>query len=543
MKLIRTFLLFSLFGFFGAAVAGGQELVQESIANWSAPATWTPTMAVGLHTLSNITSPLPFIGVTPCRVADTRGNGFTGAYGPPSLVANATRSFTIRGQCGIPVTAAAVSLNFTALNVSGAGDLRVFPAGGSVPLVSTLDYNANTPSIANAAIVAMGTGGAVTVQADAVSIDLIIDVNGYYAPAGVGSSNTFLGLNAGNFTMTGDGNTAFGYYALINNGTGGDNTAIGMEALNANSTGGSNTAVGANALLTNTMGSNNTATGESTLLANTTGSNNTATGISALQDNSTGSYNTASGWHALLSNDVGDANTAFGGAALQNNNNVQGGNTAIGYAALVSSTGSANIGIGRGAGVNLVTGAHNIYIANAGVNGESNTIRIGDPSFQDGGTIIEGISGLTATGGAPVYVTGGGRLGTNTASSRRFKQDIRDIAGESDRLMRLSPVAFRYKPEFDPTGVTQYGLIAEEVAEVFPDLVTLDREGRPEGVRYHLITPLLLNEVQKQSRSLETQKNTIEQQKVTIDAQQAEIEGLKARMSKLEARLIAESGR
>src|SRR4029079_5927476 len=135
---------------------------------------------------------------------DTRGNGFTGQYGPPALVANATRSFTITGRCGIPASAAAVSFNFAALNVGGAGDLRVFPAGGGVPLVSTLNYDANTPNIANAAIVALGSGGGITMQADAVGIDLIIDVNGYYAPAGVGSYNTFLGSNAGNFTMSGD---------------------------------------------------------------------------------------------------------------------------------------------------------------------------------------------------------------------------------------------------------------------------------------------------------------------------------------------------
>src|SRR6202008_3303178 len=116
---------------------------------------------------------LLFIAVTPCRAADPRGNGFTGAYGPPSIPANTTRSFTIVGHCGIPPSAQAVSFNFAALDVSAAGDLRVSPAGGSAPLVSTLNYNASTPNIANAAIVPLG-GGAVTVQADAATINLII---------------------------------------------------------------------------------------------------------------------------------------------------------------------------------------------------------------------------------------------------------------------------------------------------------------------------------------------------------------------------------
>ncbi len=162
----------------------------EAIPNWSAPATWTPPRSAGVHTMTDVTTMLPFIGITPCRIADTRGNGFTGGYGPPSLVANATRTFGIAGQCGIPIFAQAVSFNFGALNVGAAGDLRVFPAGGAVPTVSTMNYNANTPNIANAAIVPLG-GGAITVQADAVSVDLIIDVNGYYAPIAAKSDNLF----------------------------------------------------------------------------------------------------------------------------------------------------------------------------------------------------------------------------------------------------------------------------------------------------------------------------------------------------------------
>ncbi len=175
-----------------SALLAGLALASEAIPNWPAPATWSAPRTRGVSTLSE-TNPLPFQAVTPCRVADTRGNGFTGQYGPPSLAANATRSFTITGVCGIPASAAAVSFNFAALNVGGAGGLRVFPAGGSVPLVSTLNYNGNTPNIANAAVVPLGTGGEITVQADAVSIDLIIDVNGYYygGSASLASGETF----------------------------------------------------------------------------------------------------------------------------------------------------------------------------------------------------------------------------------------------------------------------------------------------------------------------------------------------------------------
>src|SRR5512141_3132179 len=162
-----------------AVLVAGFALGSQAIPNWPAPATWSPSSAGGVHTM-DLTNPLPFIPVAPCRVADTRGNGFGGAYGPPPIAANTTRSFVITGRCGIPTSAAAVSFNFLAADVGGAGDLRVFPTGGAVPLVSTINYNANTPNIANAAIVPLGTGGAITVQADAVAINLVIDVNGYY---------------------------------------------------------------------------------------------------------------------------------------------------------------------------------------------------------------------------------------------------------------------------------------------------------------------------------------------------------------------------
>jgi len=167
-----------------AVLVAGFALGGQAIPNWPAPATWTPTRASGVHTLGDITYPAIFVGVTPCRVADTRGNGFTGAYGPPSLVANATRSFTITGVCGIPSGAAAVSFNFAAANIPGLGDLRVGPAPPPLPLVSTINYNGAAPVVANAAVVPLGSGGAITVQADAVPIDLFFDVNGYYLDQG-----------------------------------------------------------------------------------------------------------------------------------------------------------------------------------------------------------------------------------------------------------------------------------------------------------------------------------------------------------------------
>ena len=447
MRVNRRFLVLFAFGVFGVAVARGQELVQEVIPNWPAPATWSPHSASrGVSVMGAITSPFPFIGVTPCRVADTRGNGFTGQYGPPALVANATRSFTITGQCSIPASAAAVSFNLGALNVGGAGDLRVFPAGGSVPLVSTLNYNANTPNIANAAIVPLGTGGAITVQADAVSIDLIIDVNGYYAAAGVGVHNTFLGSNAGNFTMTGDNNTGVGH----------------------------------NVLFSNTIGDNNTAIGHNALAANDMGNHNVASGTGALGNNTGGIQNTATGSGALLSNILGSGNTASGAAAL--------GNT----------TGDGNIGVGSSAGVNLTTGSNNICIGNSGVAGESGKIRIGTAQTA---TFVAGVNGVTTGGtGIPVLIDTNGQLGT-ISSSARFKDEIQDMGEATEGLLKLRPVTFRYKVQ--PEGRTEFGLIAEEVEKVMPELVVCSSSGEAETVLYHEMPAMLLNELQKQQREIQ----------------------------------------
>ena len=226
-----------------AVLVAGFALGGQAIPNWSAPATWTPTRASGVHTLADVTNPIPFVGVTPCRVADTRGNGFSGAYGPPSLVANATRTFVIVGRCSIPASAAAVSFNFGALNVGGAGDLRIFPDGGAVPTVSTLNYNASTPNIANAAIVPLGSTNGITVQADAVSIDLIIDVNGYYPQSG-GSNRITSGEFFGIYGTFGGGGVNFGENDSATGGSSGVRGRVTGTGLHAAGLQGEATATG-----------------------------------------------------------------------------------------------------------------------------------------------------------------------------------------------------------------------------------------------------------------------------------------------------------
>jgi hypothetical protein len=295
-------------------------------------------------------------------------------------------------------------------------------------------------------------------------------------------------------------NTAYGTDALISNTTGTNDSAFGANALERNTTGYNNTATGWDALTFNSSGYNNTATGIAALEGNGEGIGNTATGVNALANNGAGRYNVAAGWNALYFN-KGDDNTAIGSFALQDNG-----------------SGVNNIAIGVEAGFYLTTGSNNIEIGNQGNAGEGNTIRIGVEGTQ-AATYIAGIFNATVTGGCQVVVASTGQLGCVT-SSARYKRDVRDMADSSDKLMQLRPVSFLYKA--DETGARQYGLIAEEVEKVYPELVVHDAEGKAETVAYHLLPPMLLNEVQKLARHLDQKDEQI----AALERQVVEIEAL-----------------
>lgn len=366
-----------------------------------------------------------------------------------------------------------------------------------------------------------------------------------------GSYNTAIGAAALALNGTGHSNTAVGKDALVGNTTGSFNTASGGAALLFNSTGSGNTATGFGALSSSTSASYNTATGRSALQDNTSGSGNTASGFGALQQNTTGSHNTASGYTALNGNDAGSYNTAVGAeallvsdaswntalgaqalyqntsgfqntaaghAALRDNttgqqntafgqaalleNLVGSYNTAIGEDALRYATGSGNVALGRDAGRGATTGSDNIFIGNVGGSGDSGVIKIGDSDNTS--TFIDGIFGVTPAGGVQVYVNSSNQLGT-ASSSRRFKEEIEDMEDASAGLLALRPVTFRYKEEAvgDGQRSVEFGLIAEEVAEIYPELVVYDEDGEPYSVRYGVLTPLLLNEVQEQHERLQ----------------------------------------
>jgi hypothetical protein len=325
-------------------------------------------------------------------------------------------------------------------------------------------------------------------------------------------------------------NTALGIGALVSATSGSDNTAVGFDALSSDTTGGFNTAVGFRALNLNTS-SNNTAVGLDALQQNTVGSDNTAVGEAALADNGTGIQNTAVGSGALVASSSGNDNTAIGWRASLLNSGSS--NTAVGSQALINSTGSSNIAVGESAGSTLTTGKNNIYIGNAGSSGgESAKIRIGTAGTQKA-AFIAGITGVTVPGGVGVIVGSDGKLGT-VVSSERFKDEIKPMDKASEAILALKPVTFRYKKELDPDGIPQFGLVAEQVEKINPDLVARDEQGKPYTVRYEAVNAMLLNEFLKEHRKVENLEATVARQQEDF---QKQIAALKSQIQKVSDRM------
>jgi len=313
--------------------------------------------------------------------------------------------------------------------------------------------------------------------------------------------NTAEGDNALFSLTTGDFNTAEGFAALLFNTTGFQNTATGVNALRNNTTGSSNTANGVNTLFSNTTGFQNTASGVQALFSNTTGFHNAAAGFQALLSNTTGNHNTADGDIALVHNTTGSLNTAVGGHAL--NQNI---------------TGSSNVALGFQAGFNI-TGNGNVCIGQniVGLAGESNVTRIGN------------IGSTAQANGIFVTVGAGGKLGFQV-SSRRYKDDIKPMDKASEALFALKPVSFRYKHEIDPARSPDFGLIAEDVATVNPDLVARDEEGKIVTVRYQAVNAMLLNEFLKEHRKVEALTKQVAQLITRLDKQAAQIQKVSAQL-------------
>ena len=306
-------------------------------------------------------------------------------------------------------------------------------------------------------------------------------------------------------------NTAEGQNALFSLTLGSANTAVGWFSLYSDTDSSFNTATGAGALLFNTS-DENTAVGAAALLFNTVGFGNTAVGVAALENNTAspvdipsggpGSVNTAVGQSALFSNTTGSVNTAVGAAAL-------GANT----------TGSGNVALGLSAGSG-VTNANNVIAIGTSGADVSNSCFIGQ--------IYTNIQPQVGTDPDLVTINSSGRLGRANVSSRRYKHDIQSMDKASEALYALKPVKFRYNKEYDATQTLAFGLIAEEVAEVLPDLVGRNPEGLPESVRYEQINAMLLNEFLNEHRRGEEQDCKIQEQETTIAELRSEMKALTA---------------
>jgi hypothetical protein len=275
-----------------------------------------------------------------------------------------------------------------------------------------------------------------------------------------------------------EGNTAEGQAALFSLTTGVANTAVGWLSLNTLDTGKFNTAIGAGTLIGNTA------------------DQNTATGAGALFNNGTGGNNTANGTFALFYNLEGGDNTAIGIAALSSN-----------------TTGSNNVALGSGAGASATTGSNNVYVG-AGMQGAAG---------ESDACYIKSIFGQTSASGLPVLINSNNKLGTTT-SSRRFKQEIKAMDKTSEVLLALKPVTFRYKKEIDPTGTIQFGLVAEQVEKVNPDLVVRDTEGKPYSVRYDQVNAMLLNEFLKEHCKVEQLEKQVETLTTGLQKMSAQLE-------------------
>jgi hypothetical protein len=501
-----------------------QRAQEVPLKNWVTPQYWQPNQAereaaaknapqLQFSTNAVSTNALTFVAITPCRLMDTRGivAGFNGIapFSGPSIPSGVTVPIPVQSSaeaianttpapCGtIPSTAQAYSLNLTVVPaVGGSVDyVSLWQGGTARPFISIVD-DPQGAIVSNAAIVAAGTiGGGIDLFNDGPSMtDVVIDMNGYFAPPSDLNGNTALGTATLENNTTGTGNTASGVAALFSNTTGANNTANGDNALSSNTTGAFNMASGYQALLNNTSGSANTASGPLALLSNTVGANNTASGGSALYENTTGMNNTALGDSALEVNTTGSNNIA------------------VGY--------QAATGVSGGNSNNIIIGSPGVF--SDGTLPNSGVIRIGTAGTQTS-FFAAGINNgpVLANPVAVLIDTGTGQLSIAT-SSERFKEDIQDMGDASSGLLSLRPVTFRYKrPLADGSKPIEYGLIAEEVADVYPELVAHSADGHIETVKYQVLDSMLLNEVQKQAEQLrqQTERNrSLEERIAALEA-------------------------
>src|SRR6266508_3030332 len=344
-----------------------------------------------------------------------------------------------------------------------------------------------------------------------------------------GQFNTAIGFNALRSNTTGNHNVAFGLNTLLFNTTGTGNMGVGGGCLRSNLTGNNNTAVGYQAMSANTV-SDNSAIGYQALFHNMTGTGNVANGFQAAFANAGGSYNTANGWLALPGNTSGIWNVADGAFALGNND-----------------TGSYNVAVGVQAGLGITSGDRNTCLGTTTCGGTTtadNVVCVGwgaaGENISDRAYIPNIGQFAQASGGGVEFVTvrlTDGKLG-HSLSSRRYKEDIKSMGDASELIYKLKPVSFRYKktPEQQSDNL-DYGLIAEDVAEIDPQLAIRNGKGQIESLRYLAVYNMMLNEFLKEHRKVEAQQATIAELKSTMDVLTAQLKEQAAQIQKVSAQL------
>jgi hypothetical protein len=501
-----------LVGTCGLAVAGGAAAQPIGTFSWQLQpfcnvVTVNVTQNGGVYTLDGFDNQCsaaqraPLVGLATPNPDGTIGLGLNIVTVPGGLAVHVDARLTLATLSGSWSDSAGNSGTFV---FNGQGGVSPRPAP-TVPAFAIAPGSVGTAALADGSIGAADVNGS----------EVQLRVNGYCPSGTYVVTVAVSGLVECRASTTGTSSVALGSQALQAS-TASGNTAIGSAAMRANTTGANNVAVGQAALLNATTAQQNVAVGSTALSSVTTGPSNVAVGQSALGTVAVGGYNVGVGFASLFSA-TGSTNTAvgyFSGYGVTSG----GDNVLLGYQAGTSLTiGSDNVAVGAFAGYNLTTGSNNIHIGNNGVAGETNTIKIGAQGTQVN-TYIAGIRGQTpATATQSVVIGSDGELGS-VVSSRRFKEDIHDMGDASTRVFALRPVVFRYKrPLPDGSKPIDFGLIAEEVAEAFPELATTDQDGVIDGVAYHKLPALLLNELQKQRR--------------TIDALQHEVAELKRLLS------------
>jgi hypothetical protein len=419
-------------------------------------------------------------------------------------------------------------------------------------LAASNTFTGNQTVNGNLSATGVVTGSSYQIGSNLFAFGSFANQNAFLGFAGnttmTGGDNTAIGLDALHSNTQGYGNMASGAYALYSNTTGIGDTASGAFALYANTTGTGNTATGSDALREDTTGYENTASGLNALYGTTTGNDNTASGAYALLDNNTGSDNTAGGAYALFDNTTGSSNTASGAYALFSNRSSS--NMASGaYALYSNTTGSSNTAIGTDALYNNFVGSYNTAVgAIAGPDpstpgltnstaigafadvAESNALVLGSTAAQNGiANVLVGIDVSSPTNILTVLQGGGNAIadGWSTYSSRRWKTNIHLLENALSKVEQLRGVSYDLKD----SGKHEIGVIAEEVGQVVPEVVSYEKNGKDaRGVDYSRLTALLIEAVKQQQKQITQQQNLIRKQQQLAVTQQAQMKAQEARV-------------